>query len=201
MIISETIQGAAEWLAERAGKVSASNFSKIITPTGKITTGETRRGYLYQLAAERISGQPEETYKNEWMIRGNELEAEARLLYEATTGVFVEQVGMVYLSDQKTISCSPDGLIGDNGGLEIKCPKGSTHVSYLEAGVIPSVYVQQVQGSMWVTGREWWGFMSYHPAIRPLIIRVERDEAYIKKLADAVESFAAEVEELVGRLG
>jgi hypothetical protein len=83
---------------------------------------------------------------------------------------------------------SPDGLVGDEGGIEIKCPLPHTHVSYLRAGDVPSKYIPQIQGCLWITGREWWDFMSYHPAMEDLIVRVYRDEAYIKKLADAVTS-------------
>lgn len=199
-IYSQCVQGSDEWLAERAGKVSASCFSNILTRKGAKTTGETRKKYLYQLAGERLSGEAEESFKSGWMERGNALEADARDTFERKTGLFVAQVGMVYLDERKTISCSPDGIIGSDSGLEIKCPKISTHIDYVIAKKIPSAYVQQVQGSMWVCGRETWNFFSYHPAIKPFHILVERDEKYISILREAVEEFAAEVEALVERL-
>lgn len=200
MIIVDTVQGSEEWLKERAGKVSASNFNKIFTATGSKTTGETRKSYLYQLAGERISGVPEETFKNEWMQRGNELEPEARARFEEEAKEFVVEVGMIYLDDRKTISCSPDGLVGDDCGLELKCPKLSTHIGYLDAGRLPATYKPQVMGCMWITGRNAWSFMSYHPLVRPFLLAVAYDQKYISLLAEAVEEFNAEVEALVERL-
>ena len=82
--------------------------------------------------------------------------------------------------------CKSDGLVGDDGGIEIKCPLPHNHIAYLRAGDVPGKYIPQIQGCLWITGREWWDFMSYHPAMEDLIVRVYRDEAYIKKLADAV---------------
>jgi predicted phage-related endonuclease len=200
MIISTVEQGTPEWLAERAGNVSASNFDKIITTKGEKTSGLTRKTYLYQLAGERISGIAEEGQKTEWMQRGTELEGAARDLYESLYVEFVAQCGMVYLDDRKLISCSPDGLIGDDGGLEIKCPKLSTHIGYLDGKKMPTTYIQQVQGSLMVTGRNYWKFMSYHPAIKPFVVTVERDEKYIAIMKEAVEEFNAEVEKLVERM-
>jgi len=201
MITSMAEQGSSEWLAERSGKVSASCFCNILTSKGAKTTGETRKKYLYKLVGERISGEPEETFKNEWMQRGNDLEPEARETFERKTGLFVAQVGMVYLDERRTISCSPDGIIGDDSGLEIKCPKLSTHIDYIITDKLPTAYVQQVQGSMMVCNRQSWNFMSYHPLVRELSLLVERDDKYISILREAVEEFAAEVECLIEKLG
>lgn len=200
MIVSMVEQGSHEWLAERAGKVSASKFGLILTPGGKKTTGETRTKYLCQLAGERISGQPEESFQSEWMARGNEIEPLARDHFERKTGLFVAQVGMVYLDDKRTISCSPDGMIGDDSGLEIKCPKLSTHIGYLRGDALPTTYIPQVQGSMMVTGRDTWNFLSFHPLVVELHKLVERDVKYCAILREAVEEFDAEVYALVERL-
>jgi len=200
MIVSTVEQGSDLWLAERAGKVSASNFDKIFTTKGEKTASATRKSYLYQLVGERISGVPEESFKNDWMARGNLLEGDARALFESRTGLFVAQVGMIYLDDKKTISCSPDGLVGDDQGLELKCPKLSTMIGYKLGKKLPTTYIQQVQGSLMVSGREAWHFMSYHPAVDEFRILVERDEKYIALLREAVEEFDAEVESLVERL-
>lgn len=107
---------------------------------------------------------------------------------------------MIYLDDRKTISCSPDGLVGLDSGLEIKCPKTSTHISYLDAGKLPATYKAQVMGSLWISGRDRWLFYSYSPSVRPFKLEVERDEKYISLLAEAVEEFNAEVENLVEKL-
>ena len=198
MIVSTTEQGTDEWLSERAGKVTASCFGNILTGTGKKST--KRRGYLLTLAGEILAGKPETTFKSEWMQRGNDLEDSSRTTYEFITGNTVEQVGMVYLNEEKAVSCSPDGLIGDNGGYETKCPKMSTHVDYLLHGKCPTQYIPQVQGCLWVTGREWWDFMSFHPDLKPLIVRVERDEKYISLLEELVEEFVAELKATVKKL-
>ena len=200
MLILDIPQGSDEWLKARAGLISASNFGKILTPTGKKTDGKTRKDYLYQVAAERISGEPEgDGFRSVWMERGNELEADARLWFEEKFSVLVEQVGLVYMDDRKVISCSPDGLLGGEG-LEIKCPKASTHMAYLDAGKVPTIYIPQIQGSMMVTGFDSWNFMSYHPAIKPLTQGVYRDEKYIALLREAVEEANAEVEAIVERV-
>ena len=200
MRIVEIEQGTDSWLLERAGNVSASCFHMIFTATGSRTTGETRKRYLYQLAGERISGAPEEGFETEWMVRGRELEADARLSFEGRNGVLVQQVGLVYPDDSDTISCSPDGLISGDIGFEAKCPKLSTHIGYLDGGKLPTKYKPQVQGSMVVTGYDQWWFVSYHPAIRPLEVLVDRDEKYCSLLDEAVREFDAEVSTLVERL-
>jgi len=200
MIFSDVIQGSDQWLVEKAGKVSASNFDKIFTTKGEKTASATRKSYLYQLVGERISGVPEESFKSDWMQRGTDLEGDARSVFEERTGLFVAQVGMIYLNDKKTISCSPDGLVGDDQGLELKCPKLSTMIGYKLGKKLPTAYVQQVQGSLMVSGRDAWHFLSYHPAVEEFRILVERDEKYITLLREAVEEFDAEVVELVNRL-
>lgn len=200
MIIKDCIQGDERWLAERAGKVSASSFGKILTPTGARTNGETRKSYLYQVAGERISKTPEESFKNDWMLRGNELEPDARVSFEQTTGLFVAQTGMVLLDEREEISCSPDGLVGVDSGLELKCPKISTHIGYIESNKLPGVYKPQVMGCMWICQRETWHFMSYHPSIKSFMILVERDEKYISTLIEAVEEFNSEVNSLIERI-
>jgi len=184
MRISNHVQGSNEWLQSRLGKPTASNFGKLITPTGKPSTSAD--GYINELIAQRITGELAEFYTNEAIARGNELEPAARALYEFINGVEVVEVGLC-LHDEFECGASPDGLVGDDGGIEIKCPLPHTHVSYLRAGDVPGKYVPQIQGCLYITGREWWDFMSYHPAMEDLIVRVERDNEYIKKLADQVE--------------
>lgn len=200
MLIVDIPQGSDEWLTERAGNVSASNFHKIVTGSGKATTGKTRETYLYKLAAERITGKYEATFKNDAMERGNLLEDEARSLFEERHGLFVAQVGLIYLDEARQISASPDGLILDNSGVEIKCPLSSTHIRYLDRDELPSIYKQQVQGCMWVAQRETWHFMSYHPDMMPFVKQVHRDDEYIKKLSDAVLDFNNQLNELVEKI-
>ena len=183
MLVSNFEQGSNEWLQSRLGKPTASNFGKLITPTGKPST--SAEGYINDLIAQKITGELPEFYTNAAMERGNELEPAAKALYEFINDVEVAEVGLC-LHDTLDCGASPDGLIGVDGGIEIKCPLPHTHISYLRGGCIPAKYIPQVQGCLWITGREWWDFMSYHPAMEDLIVRVYRDETYIKALADAV---------------
>ena len=193
----ECEQGSVEWLNARLGVPSASMFAKIVTTKGAWSTQAD--GYINQLIAEDLTGEPTPFYQNEHMARGTELEPEARSAYEFLNDVVVEQVGFC-LHDTMRAGCSPDGLVGDEGegGLEIKCPSGAVHVSYLRDGKLPSKYYQQVMGCLWITGRKWWDFMSYHPDMKPLIVRVERDEEYITALeahvSKAVDLIAVNVD-------
>lgn len=183
MRISNHEQGSDAWLESRLGRPTASNFGKLITPTGKAST--SAEGYINELIAQKITGEIPEFFKSEAMQRGNDLEASAKALYEFENDVEVVEVGLC-LHDLLECGASPDGLIGDNAGLEIKTPLPHTHVSYLRGGNIPAKYIPQVQGCLWITEREWWDFMSYHPSMEDLIVRVYRDEAYIKKMAGLV---------------
>lgn len=183
MRISNFEQGSQEWLESRLGRPTASNFSKLITPTGKPSSSAD--AYINELIAQRITGELPEFYTNAAMERGNELEPAAKTLYELMHDVEVVEVGLC-LHDTFECGASPDGLVGNDGGIEIKCPLPHTHVSYLRDGKVPSKYIPQIQGCLWITEREWWDFMSYNPSMQDLIVRVYRDEAYIKKLADAV---------------
>ena len=183
MRVSDAIQGSDEWLESRLGRPTASNFGRLITPTGKAST--SAQGYIDELVAQRITGEIPEFFKSAAMERGNDLEPAAKALYEFTNDVEVKEVGLC-LHDRYECGASPDGLINQNGGLEIKCPLPHTHVSYLRDGGIPAKYIPQVQGCLWITEREWWDFMSYHPSMEDLIVRVYRDNAYITKLAEQV---------------
>jgi hypothetical protein len=176
-------QGSDEWIAARLGVPSGSMFGKIITTQGKWSTQAD--AYINQLVAEKLTGEQTYVYQNEHMARGTELEPEARAMYEFIKEVEVNEVGFC-LHDTLNAGCSPDGLIAEDGGLEIKCPAPATHVEYLKAGVLPSKYKQQVMGCLWITGREWWDFVSYHPTMKTLIVRVERDEEYITALEECV---------------
>ncbi len=193
MIVLNVEQGSEAWLRARLGIPTASNFKRIITPSGTLSGSALR--YMDDLVAEWQTGQPgagcaPET--SEWMRRGIELEPEARCCYAAQTGAAVAQVGLVYRDDKRLIAASPDGLVGAEGLLEIKCPKPVTHETYLRAGNLPPRYAPQVQGQLWVTGRQWCDFFSYDPdAARQFLIRVWRDEPYIEKLCAALEGFVA----------
>lgn len=196
MKIIQVEQGSQEWHFCRAGVPSASNFDMIVTSKGE--PSKQAQKYMYRLAGERITGMPEETYQNTAMQRGVELEAEARMFYEMTYDCKVEQVGFC-LADGGW-GCSPDGLVNGDGLIEIKCPSMAVHVGYLLEGKVPTDYFQQTQGQLLVTGRKWLDFISYYPVMKPLIVRVERDEVFIGKLQSELEKFVAELEEIVNKI-
>jgi len=186
MIKVDCEQRSELWHAVRLGIPTASEFHRILTPTGKIS--EQAAAYRHELIAEWLTGRPAETYVNSWMQWGNLLEGEARAYYEFQREAPVEEVGFIYLDDRKLVGCSPDGLTPDGGGVELKCPSPGVHVHYLLNG-IPIKYKPQVQGAMWITGAEWWDWVSYHPDMPAVIVRSRRDETYIANLSIAVESF------------
>lgn len=198
MIITDANQGSPEWLALRAGLPTASCFDRIVTSRGE--PSKTAQKYLYQLAGERLMGAPMESYQSDAMTRGQELEAEARVAYEFITDAEVKQVGFVFRDERRLYGCSPDGLIGAEGGLEIKCPTLPMAVEYLDKGKLPTDYVQQVQGNLLVTGRDWWDFKSYYPGLPPLIVRVERDEDFLQALEYHLDDFCEKLDALTRRL-
>lgn len=198
MKILEFEQRTPEWYKARAGIPTASNFDKIITCDGKPSKQRTK--YMYQLVGEKLGGISDESYQSFAMIQGVEKEAEARNLYEMLQSD-VKEVGFC-LSDCGQFGCSPDGLVGDEGGLEIKCPLLSTHIDYIinSNNEVPSEYFQQVQGSLYVTGRKWWDFLSYYPGIRPLIIREEPNDQFQKALDKELKLFCEELNDLVEKI-
>jgi len=196
VIIDDIEQGTPEWLALRLGVASTSNFDRIITPaTGKKSTQAEayRRGLIY----ERRTGLPASSgYQSAAMILGKEMEAEARKEYEFISGESVRQVGFVFLDEGRRIGASPDGLIGEDGGLEKKCPLPHTHIGYLLSGK-PEVskYTAQIQGSLWITGRKWWDFFCYCPGEKPILTRIYRDEGYIDRMSIYLRDFIQQMDE------
>lgn len=201
MIILDCEQLSEEWFSARCGTPSASNFDKIVTTKG--APSKQVEKYLYQLAGERITGIKEETYQNAAMLRGIELEGEARDLFKFVKGIEVQEVGICYPDENKRFSCSPDGLVGIEivkEGLEIKCPALHTHVAYLLGGKLPTEYTQQVQGSMLVTGYFAWFFMSYYPGMPPFIVRVYRNNDFCAKLKVALDEFCDRLDQVEAKI-
>ena len=186
----EAQQGSQEWHNARAGVITGSKFGCIITPTGKKSTQVEK--YIFELLGDCIAGQKASgNFRgNSYTENGNELEPEAVAMYEALTGATTKEVGFC-LSDKGYYGASPDRLVSDDGLLEIKCPAPFTHAEYLYNNKLEMKYFPQMQGQMLVTGRKWCDWMSYHPDMPPLVIRVERDEGYLIKMAsylsDAIE--------------
>jgi len=193
----EIKQGSPEWHALRSGKPTASEFDKVVTSTGKTST--QRQAYLYRLAGERILGTTEQTFESGWMTRGKTVEEEARDVYAFESQTTVEEVGFC-LHDSGLYGCSPDGLVGEDGGLEIKCPSLAVFVKYVLGGKVPTEYVVQVQGSLLVTGRDWWDFSAYYPGMNPLMVRVYPDGKLHEALSCELTSFCEELDELEAKL-
>lgn len=198
LIVNDFEQGSPEWLLEKLGKPSASNCSKIVTSAGK--PSKQRQGYLYELASERVTGMVADGFKNAYMQEGNDREQEARSFFEMVNDVTVEKVGVIYKDDKKRFLCSPDGIVDKKEGLELKNPLPKTQVGYLLGGGLPTDYFGQVQFSLYVTGFDVWHFVSYVPAMNPLIIKVDRDEKFIKALEDELEKFCDELDEITEKI-
>lgn len=193
MRVHNCIQGTTEWLQARSGIPTASEFDNIVTPTGKIS--KSQDPYTYALIAERIMGRPRVEAVSSWMKRGSIMETEAAAFYEFQRDCDPEPVGFI-TNDEGTIGASPDRLVGDDGLLEIKCPSEHVHVAYLLSKALDRTYYPQIMGQLWITGRTWVDILSYHPAMPPAIVRAERDEEFIKLLADEVTKFSERLEKL-----
>jgi len=191
------------WFAARCGKVTASRIADVVART-RSGWGASRANYMAQLIAERLVGQPAESYTNAAMQWGTEKEPEARDAYEFFAGVEVELVGFVDHPRIAMSGASPDGRVGDNGLVEIKCPNTATHIDTLLSGTIADKYIKQMQWQMACEGREFCDFVSFDPRM-PIehqiwIKRVERDDKLIASLEADVAEFLAEVDEKIKKL-
>jgi len=195
-------QGSEEWLRLRLGLVSASRFKDIMTnPRNKTELfSSTAKSYMLELIAEIVTGEQKEVSGKalEW---GSNNEKSAQIEYAFEQGVTVDEIG-ICLTDDRQIGASPDGFIGDFGGIEIKCPYNSAnHISTVIAGDMPKEHMAQVQGNMLVNNRLWWDFVSYDPRIdgkgRIFITRIERDEEYIEKLQIKLTAFLIEMKRIL----
>jgi hypothetical protein len=191
MKIIECAQLSPEWWEARKGIPTASNFDRIMTPKKMVLSSQCEP-YIAELIAEQICLNP--NYFTEQgrpitqaMTDGVDNEPEARRFYEIERDVTVQQVGFVTTDDSR-FGCSPDGLVGEDGGLELKCPMLKTQVMYVLNGQVPDEYLAQVHGSLIVTGRKWWDFLSYCPGAPPLLIRVTPN-AFTEKLRACLEQF------------
>jgi len=198
--MADMIQRSPEWYEARLGKATASRFNDIMATgaAGKPLAGW--KNYKAELLIERLTGEPYNNFQSKEMLWGIETEPLARLYYTLSTGNQVEEVGFME-HEQMLAGASPDGFIGEQGGLEIKCPNPATHIETLHTKAVPRQYVAQVQGNMWITGRKWWDFVSFDPRMpenaKYIMIKVPRDDAYIESLEGKVRLFLKEVAEEV----
>lgn len=192
MKIHECQQGSTEWMLKRAGVVTASEIDALVSPTFQVRTGKEPETYFYRKLAERIMGFTGETGSTFAMDQGNIIEKIAVPFWEAVNGP-VTRVGFITTDDGKC-GCSPDALVGDSEGLEVKAPQGPNHLKYLLGGVLPPSYAPQVQFSLWVTKRKAWNFMSFSVHLPPLIVRVEPDPKAFAAFDEATGDFLAELD-------
>lgn len=179
MKIIECEQRSPEWFAARLGIPTASAFKSIITPGGE--RSKSADGYANELLAEILAGEQLESFESPWMTRGREFEEEAAQAYGMITERKLLKVGFV-TNDDGTMGCSPDRLVDDDGLLEVKVPSPANHVHYLLTRKLDRDYFPQLQGQLYVTGRQWVDWMSYHSKLPPCIIRVYRNDEYIAAL-------------------
>ena len=196
-----SIQGSQEWLAERAGKVTASMISNVLMKPE--TAGF--KDYQAQLVAEILTGKPQGSdFTSAAMQFGTETEPLARSAYEAETGFLVNEVGLCQHPSIERSGASPDGLVDNDGLVEIKCPKVATHLAYLIANVVPAAYKNQMMWQMAVTGRDWCDFVSFRPDLpehlQLFIVRFNRDPARILELENAVIAFLDGVDKMINQL-
>lgn len=196
-------QGTPEWHAARLGKVTASRIADVVAKT-KTGWGASRANYAAELVAERLTGATAERYTNAAMAWGTETEPKARAMYEFLTDTAVKQVGIVLHPTIAMSAASPDGVIGSDGLLEIKCPNTATHITTLLGGSVDGRYILQMQWQMACTGRAWCEFVSFDPRM-PVDMqmfrhRVERDAARIADLEAEVTAFLAEVDATIEAL-
>jgi hypothetical protein len=193
------VQNSSWWETARAGIPTASDFHNLITPKFKPREGDMAESYFYMKLSERWTGTPTPGKKTMEMDFGNILEEKAKPHY---TFMFDEEImacGLATTDDGK-IGCSPDGLIGDDGGIEIKCPEAKTHTKYLMLGKLPDDYVLQVYGSMFVTGRKWWKFMSYRKNFPAYVTTIERDEKINAIISEVLYAFCDRLDAGYSRL-
>lgn len=197
-------QGGIEWLMSRCGHVTASRFKDVMDKLKSGKPGAKRETYLWEVVIERLTGSPTQHYESAAMMHGTEYEPVARMAYEAKTGAIVDETGFIHHPSITLVGGSPDGLIGDDGGIEIKCPfNAANHLKTILNGM-PEEHMAQVQGLMWITGRQWWDFVSFSPNmpehLQLYVQRIDRNQEYHDALQAEITVFLNEVQSLVADL-
>ena len=201
--MTEIVQGSEAWFQSRMGKVTASRVADVIAKT-KTGYSASRDNYMAQLVCERMTNTVAESFTNSAMQWGTETEPLARAAYEAHADVLVDEVAMITHPTIEAAGASPDGLVGDYGQLEIKCPNTATHIDTLLTQTVPGKYITQMQWQMACTGRQWTDFASFDPRLptelQLFVKRVPRDDAYIQMLEKEVVQFLTELDGKIKKL-
>jgi putative phage-type endonuclease len=196
-------QRSDEWFAARIGKVTASRVADVLAKT-KTGYSTSRDNYMAQLVCERLTGQKGDSFTNAAMQHGTETEPLARISYEVAQNVLVDEVGFVPHPSIIMAGASPDGLVGDDGLLEIKCPNTATHIETLLTQSVPTKYYTQMQFQLTCTGREWCDFVSFDnrlpPELQLFVKRVPRDDTYIKLIEAEIVQFLSELDDKINKL-
>ena len=203
MKIIECIQGSEEWLAARCGSLGASSIADMVAKT-RTGWGASRFNLAAKLVCERLTGTPQESYTNAAMQWGHDTEPQARAMYEFMRDVAVQQVGLVLHPSISKSHASPDGLVGDDGLIEIKCPNTATHIETLLSEDVEGRYVKQMQWQMACCGRAWCDFVSFDPRLpaemQMFVQRVRRDDEFIAELEREARLFLAEIDKTIATL-
>ena len=198
-IVDDIEQGSSEWLAAKLGKISASRMKELMTNGRGGTTSKTAETYMMDLIAERLTGESKPFFENDAMRHGTETEPQARAMFELDTGLDVREVAFIEHDDYTLVS--PDGLIGDDGLIEIKCPNTSTQIKRALSDDYAADYKDQIQMQLWVSNRKYCYFLSFDPrldcAAGYLLQKVERDEEYILKMTEKTLAFVNKMNELL----
>ena len=196
-------QRTDEWFEARLGKVTASRIYDVLSKT-KSGYSATRKNYMAQLICERLTGNREESFKTAAMQRGNDIEPKARARYMLETGELVEETGFINHPTINMSGASPDGLVGEDGLIEIKCPNTATHLEFLRTKTPKPEYLLQMLWQMACTGRKWCDFVSYDDRIPEHLsfqmVRIDRDDERIKEIEEEVQKFLHELDEQIAEL-
>ena len=195
--IIDCVQGTPEWKAARAGVITASEFSTVLATGRGGGESKVRRTYMMKLAGEILTGEPADSYSNGHMERGHALEDEARQTYAFLADAEPQQVGFI---KRGRVGYSPDGLVGEKGLVEIKTKLPHLMIEILLADKFPADHVAQCQGGLWVSDREWLDIVCYYPKMPVFIKKTYRDELFINRLAQEVDLFQEELDELVEKI-
>jgi hypothetical protein len=201
-IYNDLEQGTEEWLAARRGMVTASVVGQLLTATSRPANNDTSRRLTLALVAERITGETEPVYMNDDMLRGHLEEPIARDMYAEhfSGGEIVSETGFMVRDDWGfSLGYSPDGLVGDNGLIEVKAPRAKGHIATILSGAVPDRHMPQIQAGLLVSGRDWCDFISYYGGLPPFVKRVHPDFQWFESIVAAVAAFEEAAAEMTDR--
>lgn len=199
MIVHNVLQGSPSWLACRLGRITASEVDALVSPEGKVRVGEGPRNYLYKKICEKILGYQQDSGGSFHTEQGQISESLAVPYYTFSTGREVQKIGFCETDDHRC-GASPDGFVGEDGGLEVKSPSPPVQLRYLMENVLPKDYILQVQFSLWVTKRAYWDFLSFSRQFDSLLIRVEPEDKIQKAITEAVAIFSDSFDQIYAKV-